>query len=329
MRPNAPPEEFEIGFAAIWPAEDSRLEPAPPTGPLWFEFEEFERPEPTIARPEPGKGPPVEFAEAERLDPERTGEDPDDQPPALRRRPVAISLLGSLCVHLLPLIVLIAGGTAPAATSGAIPVQLVIEYPPAPAATAASGEAVPETETTSNAAPQPGAPAAAAASPRVPQVAAAATAASLPKPAPPPAVRRSRAAHRSRRPPPSVTAAASALPPAETAYQPPPPGRAAGSAMTGEQYFAYLVTLTRRHFDLLPLSLIGGRRGTTKVSVLVLSDGTIARIGIAQSSGYPDIDARIGRMVAAVGHFPPLPSTFKGPSTELDLSLRFPDALQR
>ena len=46
----------------------------------------------------------------------------------------------------------------------------------------------------------------------------------------------------------------------------------------------------------------------------VLGDGTIARITVSQSSGYPDIDARVIQMVAAVGRFPPLPPWIDQPS---------------
>jgi TonB family protein len=99
--------------------------------------------------------------------------------------------------------------------------------------------------------------------------------------------------------------------------------------MTRDQYRAHLAALTRPHLHLLTPGLIGDRRGRTVLSIVVLLDGTIARIAVAQSSGYPDIDARIEQVVAAVGRFPPLPPSFAGPSTELNLVLRFPDALEQ
>jgi len=80
---------------------------------------------------------------------------------------------------------------------------------------------------------------------------------------------------------------------------------------------------------MLPLSMVGPRRGITTLTIRVLDDGTVARIAIAQSSGYPDIDERIERMVAAVGRFPPLPQWFQGPRMELRLRLQFPEALER
>jgi TonB family protein len=100
-----------------------------------------------------------------------------------------------------------------------------------------------------------------------------------------------------------------------------------GPAATKSEYLAYLVALTRQHLDLLPLSLIGGRRGETVVGVLVLDDGRIAMIKIVKSSGYPDIDERVERMIAAVGRFPPLPQWFQGPSMPIEFTLRFPGAL--
>ena len=58
-------------------------------------------------------------------------------------------------------------------------------------------------------------------------------------------------------------------------------------------------------------------------------DGTIGRIAVKRSSGYPDIDTRIEQIVTAVGRFPPLPERFQKPTLELDFNLIFPDALQQ
>jgi TonB family protein len=79
---------------------------------------------------------------------------------------------------------------------------------------------------------------------------------------------------------------------------------------------------------MLPLSMVGGRRGETLVEFVVLDDGTIASIDVRQSSGWPDIDARIEQMVLAVRRVPPLPQWFQGPSMGLILSLPFPEALR-
>jgi TonB family protein len=58
-------------------------------------------------------------------------------------------------------------------------------------------------------------------------------------------------------------------------------------------------------------------------------DGTVLGINVAESSGYPDIDARVEQMVAAIGRFPPLPPSIADAITELRLTLRFPQVLQR
>jgi TonB family protein len=244
-----------------------------------------------------------------------------------------LGLVGSLVLHLLPLLLLVSWASAPADIP--IPVQLVIETPPPPPVaqearkppprgplasedmgapeakrpepTAAPDEPAPppeptETQTAMVTPPPP--------KPEPPREAAAAP---LPKPTPPP--KSTPAVHR---PQPVLR-----LP------LPLQPGRVPGPAATRDEYLAYLVALTRRHLDLLPLSMVGARRGETTLTIRVLDDGTVARIAVAQGSGYPDIDERIERMVAAVGRFPPLPQWFQGPSMELRLRLQFPEALER
>jgi TonB family protein len=109
-----------------------------------------------------------------------------------------------------------------------------------------------------------------------------------------------------------------------------PPHRAKypGPTATRNEYLAYVHSLIRQHYNLLPLSMVGGRRGETLVEFIVLDDGTIAMIRVRQSSGYPDIDERVEQMVAAVRRVPPLPQWFQRPSMGLILSLPFPDALR-
>lgn len=140
-------------------------------------------------------------------------------------------------------------------------------------------------------------------------------------------------------PPPKPTPPARPQPKPATAPAAPPhpdetPNRAAhaarypGPSATRDEYLAYLLTLTKQHFDLLPMTAIGDRHGETVVAILVEEDGTIARIAVAQSSGFPDLDRRVEQMVAAVGRFPPLPQWYQGPRIELNLRLRFPEALE-
>ncbi|HEX3862661.1 MAG TPA: TonB C-terminal domain-containing protein [Stellaceae bacterium] len=183
---------------------------------------------------------------------------------------------------------------------------------------------------------------------RLPPVPPKMAAAAPPKPAPAPVrsaeppsrpVPRNPAPRAAVTPPPSVTTVAARQPAPERQSvperQPLPerPREAAGAPVSGpadsrDAYFAYLVTLTRQHIDMLPMNMIGGRRGRTVIAVRVLDDGTIAGTRVASSSTYPDIDARIQQMVVAVGRFPPLPPSLRGRDLELDLKLNFPDAVE-
>jgi TonB family protein len=106
------------------------------------------------------------------------------------------------------------------------------------------------------------------------------------------------------------------------------PSRYPGPAATRDEYLAYLVFLTRKHLNLLPMSVVGGRHGETVIDILVLDNGTLARVGIEESSGYPDIDRRIEAMIRAVGRFPPLPQWFQGAAMPLEFKLIFPEALE-
>jgi TonB family protein len=117
----------------------------------------------------------------------------------------------------------------------------------------------------------------------------------------------------------------------------PPPSRPPLAPSTSpDEYLAYLVTLTRQHIDLLPPSLLGGRRGETVISVYVGENGDISNIHVALGSGYPDIDERIEQMVEAVRRFPPVPRSFfqrpewfQGNNLSLQLRVGFPQALGR
>ena len=310
--PDEPLSEFEIDPTPIWPAEDGRLEPIFLAGLPWVEFEEFEA---------VGATPlPVESDWFAQLDAEPSEEEPDEPSAAPRQRASAISLLGSLGVHLPTLLVLMLWSSAPAEIPGAIPVQLVVEESPAAPDEVQADRSVSEnTSETPNADSAAATPVAVPPVPPQPQVA---------EVAPPPKPSRS--------PPPTPAALPNPAPPVPAAKPAPPASKPApsearvpGSDATRGDYLDYLVTLTRGHFDILPLAFLAGRHGRTTLSVLVFEDGTISRIAVKQSSGYPDIDAKIEQMVAAVGRFPPVPESFKRPSVELDFNMIFPDALQQ
>jgi TonB family protein len=100
--------------------------------------------------------------------------------------------------------------------------------------------------------------------------------------------------------------------------------RAPGPPAARDEYLANLVMLVRPHLRLLSSDMLSGRSGTTSLAIRVLGDGTIARIAVSHSSGYPDIDTRVMQIIAAVGRFPPLPPWIRQPSWDINFHLRFP-----
>jgi TonB family protein len=367
VRPDELGDEFEIDLTPIWPADDDRLEPIFLAGLLWFEFEESD-PTPALGASEAPLA--AEFGEFPELDPQRGAEAPEEPPPAPRQRASATSLFGSLGVHLLPLLVLIGWSSAPAELSSTIPVQFVVEESSAARAEAPPDRPETETisETRSNsdnnaadAAPPPPVPPPPPPPVRPPPVKTASVK-PPPKPSPPPVKTASVKPPPKPSPPPEPTPRkpVAATPPAPAPPAPAPPapappapavparpapatraaasppnpvpreGRTPGPETARGDYFDRLVALTRTHLDLLPSAFLAGRRGQTVLSIVVIADGTIGRISLKHSSGYPDVDARIEQIVAAVGRFPPLPASFGGtPSIELDFDLTFPNAIQQ
>ena len=105
-------------------------------------------------------------------------------------------------------------------------------------------------------------------------------------------------------------------------------GRFPGPAATRDEYLAYMHSLIRQHYNMLSQATLGDRRGMTVIEFVVLDDGRIALLKIRRSSGYPDIDNRIAEMVAAVGHFPPLPQWFQGLAMPFEFGFPFPEALR-
>lgn len=336
---------FRLDRAPIWPAEDGRLEPVFLVGPLWVEFEE---PEPAVPAFEvaavPWLGVLAEFALSE---PDPAAAEPDEPPPEPVERTSPRGFAASLSMHLLALLlgllVLAVGNGAPAGPGDAFPVQLVFAEPAALPPARPVGEAVAQDAAPPppiEAAPPPK-PASLPPAPPLRAHAAAvvpppkAAAAHPPRPAPtggapaPAAVREvARTAMPSTAPaPPAPTASAAAEHPIAVKAVAATP--ATGSGAGGGDYLAYLEQLTRPHLSMLSPAFLAGRRGRTTLSIAVLDDGTISRIGIKHSSGYPDIDTRIEAMVHAIGRFPPLPQQLRRPGTDLDFDLVFPDVLQQ
>ena len=257
-------------------------------------------------------------------------EEGGERPPRSRHRVVTPGLLVSLALHLSPALLLVDWSGAPAdIPPPPIAVQVVFEPPPpAPAAEKVRPHGPLASEDMGSPAPQKPSPPLPEIAPELKTALAlpqpqsdplpqpnASLADPLPSPEPPkrPAAKPAPAVHRMEAAPQISTGKWHVL----------------GPPATRDEYLAHLANLTRRHLDLLSLSLLAGRRGTTALSILVLGDGTIARISVAQSSGYPDIDRQVERMVAAVGRFPPLPKWIEESSLDLLFRIQFPEALER
>jgi TonB family protein len=311
-----------------------------PTGPVLIGFDH-----PDPAEPDPK----LELA---HLDPGRGVGEPD-VPLALsvqQRREWAVGVAGALGAHLLPLLVLLPWPITPAPLPAPIAVTIVLEAPPPepkpepkpPAGRLASADLGDPTAKPPK--PRPAAAAAPVDEPKLTHAAATALprkalprpelVSALPKPAPLPEAELKLAEPEVK--PAVPDRAAPAKPPIRyeaAARSTPHPsadprwGRVPGPAATQDEYLAYANALIRRNQELIPASLLKGRNGTAVISILVLADGTIARIAIKESSGYPDIDQRAERMVAAVKRFPALPQWFQATSMLLSYHMLFGDRM--
>jgi TonB family protein len=290
-------------------------------------LQESMRAEPFLA----GGPAPAEIDEMARLDPNRAT--PERDPPPLLRRQLALSfsVLGSLGVHLLPMLLLLDWSFTPAEIAAPIPVQLVIEEPPPLPPKPEEFKPPPPGRLASDDIGQTASPppeAAAATPPAPSQPAATQMAAMVP---PPPS-------------PPTPTQMAAMAPPPPKPIRPPKPAftwhrldilpqdspretRVPGPAASRDEYLAYCMVLIRRHFGLLSPAFLAGRRGAAAFKIVVLDDGRIAGISVAQGSAFPDVDARIEQAVNAVRRFPPLPQWLQGSSAGLILQVVYPDGL--
>ena len=303
------------------------------------EAHDEDRPEPSLA------STPffIEFDEPVRLDPERSGLI-WELPPMVSRAIELRSPLVSLLFHLLPMIGIVIFPLLMIEPPPPIPVQLVFEEPPPPPPPPPQQQPAPKPP------PKFEVPLRGPLSSVDQGVVKPPDLGRAPDPMPNPA-----AGQQQQTPTETQTATAAQTPPVpepkpappkESAFQLPKPSgaqtphheekpheaqhyaRYAGPAATRDEYLAYLVSLTRQHIDLLPMSIVGGRRGETVISVTVYDNGRIGPLGVIRSSGYPDIDERIEKMVAAVGKFPPLPQWYQGNAVQLELTLKFPEALE-
>jgi protein TonB len=259
--------------------------------------------------------------------------------------------VGSLVLHLLPLLLLIDWPMSPPVEIAPIPVQLVFEPPPKAAPTppqpqykatpppprgrvASEDLGAPEAKEVDKPKGDPPmadkpakteTPPAETKPPEKPQQLAAIAPPPLPpakpdtpKPDPVP------------KPAPKPTPAAHQVPRRvdDPANMAPRRGKFPGPAASRDEYLAYMHSLIRQHYNLLSSMELGGRRGMTVIEFVVLDDGKIALLKVRRSSGYPDIDNRVAEMIAAVGHFPPLPQWFQGLAMPFEFGFPFPDALR-
>jgi TonB family protein len=299
--------------------------------------------------------------EPRRLDPARSDFGPV---PAPAGRSIWRGPASSLLLHLLPLLILIGWPKTPVEVTPPIPIQFVIEQPPPPppeppkpapvihppppltglrasddygalgasklekgeaAAPPAPVEPPPVTETQSAPTPEPTQPTEQVTEAPQPK---AGEASQLAEVSPPPLPKSAPPKHQAavRMPKPDGWL----LPlDGERPQQASHSARLPGPDATRDEYCAYVLGLTMRHIDLLPLSLLGARRGDTYVTIKVLADGTISSARVAHGSGYSDIDDRVAQMVLAVGRFPPLPQWIQSGSMDFIFHLHFPQPAER
>jgi TonB family protein len=301
---------------------------------------------PPDARPEPRFGAvplQVELDAVRRLEAARAPVRPP-APSQLRGRTLPFGMLAALAVHLSPLLLLLSWTSAPAEIATPIPIELVLEQPPPPP------EPKPEQKAEKPPTPPPlgrlasvdmGEPAKElqppASSPDQHQSEPRETQEAAVMPPPPPDLVSALPKPVSPPEPPTAAPPLPEPPPPKPAAKPvvatphPPKPRPArpllvpGPEASRDEYLAYISSLINRQSHLLAPSALGGRRGVAVISIMVLGDGTIARLAVKRSSGYPDIDARIEQMVAAVRRFPPLPQWIQAPHVMLDYHRVFPD----
>jgi periplasmic protein TonB len=290
--------------------------------------------------PDEGRREPALFNAPRLVSPDPSGIEPSERPSPVddRERVRWRGPVGSLVLHLLPLLLLLEWPLAAPPEIAPIAVQLVVEPPPP----MPQPQAVPPKPEFKPPPPGPiasddfGDPTAKEASTEASAVPAPKDEPSPPEPPPAEAPRQTAAVVV---PPPPPMKPEPPKPQSKPAAQQPPrrteePAHNArhakypGPAASRDDYLAYVHSLIRQHYNMLPLAMIGGRRGETRVEFLVLGDGTIAMVRTRQSSGYPDIDSRVELMVAMVRRVPPLPQWFQGAAMALILDLPFPDALR-
>ena len=342
-------------FRITGSSDDARLEPA---FGLTVACSEGDRYEPTI-----GLVIPAEAGADGWMDPGlRRDDGPRPPDPDARNLPIGERRwsrlrgpVGSLLLHLLPLLLLLDWQISPPVETEPVTVQLVVEPPPpAPEAKPPPPQPRPkpvpppprgrlasedlgdpqakEVDRPKGDAPKAAdtpAPTEATPTETKPVEKPQQTAAVVPPPLPP-AKPDAPKPDPVLKPPPKPTPAAHQTPRRvdESANLAPRRARFPGPAATRDEYLAYMHGLIRQHYKLLPQAMLGDRRGMTVIEFVVLDDGKVALVKVRRSSGYPDIDQRIEEMIEAVGRFPPLPQWFQGLAMPFEFGFPFPEALR-
>ena len=299
---------------------------------------------------------PAMTAEIIRLDPCRIELGPDPVPPkgGIWRGPI-----GSLLLHLLPALMLVAWLRPPLAVPPPIPIQLVVEPPPLPPPQPAPATPKPKAEVK----PPPGPRASedsGAVGPPKPEKGSDTEPPTQGAPAPPAPIPDVKPADASPEPPPAPTQVAAALPPPPPAPPKPAPpkkeaaihlpkpdgmtlplpifadrphaasrsGKVPGPNASRDEYCAYALSLIQQHLNLLPAAFVGARHSDTEVEFTLRADGSITDVRVVRGSTYQDIDEKVAQMVWAVGRFPTLPAWTPG-SQRFIFHAHFPNSVVR
>jgi TonB family protein len=330
VRPTELPDPLHIAFDGFSPPETDLSDPvfASIVGQ-----EEFDEPLLATSRLF------VEFDEPVRLDPERSGLIWEIPPAATGWAIRWRAPLVSLAFHLLPVAVVLLLPLLVVEPPPPIPVQLVLEPPPPPPSpppapapkprppppppkmevgrlASVDMGAIKQTDTLGRAADPVTPPAAGEQQPTPSETEKPPQPAPSPQPTPP---KEQKSAFAMPKP-----SAANVPHHAETPHEAPHSAKYPGPAATRDEYFAYLVALTRRHIDLLPRGLASEHQGETALSIAVADNGTVERITVMRSSGSSELDEKVISMVRAVGRFPPLPQWFQGEVMDMEFRVGFP-----
>jgi TonB family protein len=305
--------------------------------------------DPPVAAPEEASEPFLTTNEvgepAAQASPDTTRDRPVE---SARRKLWPLTLAASITLHLLPLaLLLLAWPIAPAEVAAPIPVQLVVEQPkpppparpaPAPEKRRPPGRLASQDmgnpaakERRSGPEPEP------STQPQQPEKMGDALPLVKPSPEPPPEPA-DQPQQQAMLPLPALPAVprADAIPPEARRQQAKPrlpqqrqssepsvihfagawtrlPAHlgALGPAATADPYLAECNAMILQHIGLVSPAFIGDRRGSVVIGLSIFGDGRIARVSVVQSSGYPDIDARVEKMIIAVARFPPVPQRFQ------------------